>query len=52
MSYHLANVDDINNYIEDNNYNIDYQSDKTLENYEKKYISLSSYNVYYVNFYF
>lgn len=52
MTYHLSNLDDIDSYIEENNYNIDYQSEKTLENYERKYFSISSDNVYYVNFYF
>ena len=50
MTYHLANLDDINNYIKNNNYNIDYTSEKHEQNYDKKYISFSSYNVYYVNF--
>ena len=49
-TYHLVKKEDINSYIENNNYNIDYEANKTLKNYEKKYISISSYNVYYVNF--
>ena len=50
MTYHLANLSDISNYIDSNNYNIDYKSEKAQENYEKRYYSVSSYNIYYVNF--
>ena len=47
---HLADLSDISNYIDSNNYNIDYKSEKAKENYEKRYYSVSSYNIYYVNF--
>lgn len=50
MTYHLADLSDISNYIDSNNYNIDYKSEKAQENYEKRYYSVSSYNIYYVNF--
>lgn len=50
MTYHLADLSDISNYIDSNNYNIDYKSEKVQENYEKRYYSVSSYNIYYVNF--
>lgn len=40
----------LSNYIDSNNYNIDYKSEKVQENYEKRYYSVSSYNIYYVNF--
>lgn len=50
MTYHLADLSDISNYIDSNNYNIDYKSEKVQESYEKRYYSVSSYNIYYVNF--
>ena len=52
MTYHLADLSDISNYIyiDSNNYNIDYKSEKAQENYEKRYYFVSSYNIYYVNF--
>ena len=45
MTYHLADLSDISNYIDSNNYNIDYKSEKAQESYEKRYYSVSSYNI-------
>lgn len=36
MTYHLADLSDISNYIDSNNYNIDYKSKKAQENLRKK----------------
>lgn len=52
QSYHLADKELINDYIINNELNINFESNKTTDNYEKMYIATSSYNVYYVKFLF
>lgn len=46
QSYHLADKELINEYIINNELNINFESNKTTDNYEKMYIATSSYNVY------
>lgn len=43
----VENIEAVSHYISKN---IDYKSEKVQESYEKRYYSVSSYNIYYVNF--
>ena len=40
MTYHLANLSDISNYIDSNNYNIDYSQKKPKKTTKKDIIPL------------